>query len=74
METIKQRAIRAAKKFPTGRGLAWPWVKLTAALIDAECMDQVRIAHNAGGELTVAEIMEFRDEFVAALKAAGFTP
>lgn len=69
---IKQMAYRAARQFKAGRGRAWTWVGDHAAILDAECMDQVRAAYVAGGTLTLAQIMEFRAEFAGYIAKRGY--
>lgn len=69
---IKQAAFRAAQQFKAGRGRAWAWVGDHDAIIDAECMDQVRAAHYSGGEFTLTQIMEFRAAFKTAIEKMGY--
>ena len=73
--TIKQRAARAAREFRGGRGRAWPWVVDRDAIIDAECMDQVRYAAayaDGAAPLTVEQLIEFRLHFVEAITKMGY--
>lgn len=70
--TIKQAAYRAAQQFKVGRGRAWAFVNMQDEIIDAECMDQVRAAHYAGGSMTTAQIMEFREEFKQYIAKMGY--
>ncbi len=70
--SMKQAASQAAKEFKSGRGRAWAWVSDHDAIIDAECMDQVRAAVYTGGTIDGAQVIEFRDAFVAAIAKMGF--
>lgn len=70
--STKQNAFMAAQKFKRGRGTAWAWISDHEMIIDAECMDQVRVAHGMGGKISNEEIMEFRKEFVACIAKEGF--
>lgn len=67
-------AKRVAADFKRRRGIGWPWIGCRDELIDAEVLDQIRIAWAVDPQATFTpdEILAFRTYLVEELAKNGY--